>query len=348
LLFTILVFLLVLGVLVLAHEAGHFFTAKAFGVGVNEFGVGFPPRLFAVKRGETEYSVNALPLGGFVKLSGEEDPDAPDSLASKSHAKRITVLASGAIINALLPIILLTGAFIVPHDVARGDITVVEVSPNSPAETAGLVEGDTIITFAGRELDNNAALGRYIFMYLGEPTDMGIRHADGNTSVVTVTPRWAPPEGDGAVGLRTTTDNLVIERESMPFFQAVGKGFSESIDLLVLFKNSILSMIAGTAEGGVAGPVGIATIVGDVARAGLSPLLEFTALLSLNLAILNLLPIPALDGGRIAFVAVEWARRGKRLDPQTEGKIHFMGFAFLILLIITVTFNDIMRIAGGG
>ncbi|MGI2336346.1 MAG: M50 family metallopeptidase [Dehalogenimonas sp.] len=347
-LFTLLAFMLVLGVLVLAHEAGHFFTAKAIGVKVNEFGVGYPPRLFAIKRGETEYSVNLLPLGGFVKLSGEEDPDAPDSLASKSHAKRITVLASGAVINALLPLILLTGAFLIPHDVARGAIEVLEVSPDSPAEAAGIIAGDTIISFDGHELENNAVLGRIIFMNLGEASEMVVRHTDGTTSTVTVTPRWEPPADQGAVGLQTTTKDVVIERESLPFFESVGRGFSESIDLLVLFKNSILSMIAGTAEGGVAGPVGIATIVGDVARAGISPLLEFTALLSLNLAILNLLPIPALDGGRIAFVVVEWARRGKRIDPQTEGKIHFIGFAFLISLIILVTFNDIMRIVGGG
>ncbi|MEN8614048.1 M50 family metallopeptidase [Dehalogenimonas sp. THU2] len=347
-LFTLLAFMLVLGVLVLAHEAGHFFTAKAFGIKVNEFGIGYPPRLFAVKRGDTEYSVNALPLGGFVKLAGEEDPDVKNSLASKSHAKRIIVLASGAVINALLPIILFTGAFMVPHDVATGTVTVIEVAPNSPAAEAGVVAGDIIVSFDGRALTNNAELGRVIFLNLGQPAEMEVLRADGTTTTVTVTPRWEPPEGQGAVGLQTRTEDVVITEESEPFFSAVGLGFSESLDTLVLFKNSILSLITGTAEGGVAGPVGIAQLTGEVARAGLSPLMEFTALLSLNLAILNILPIPALDGGRIAFVVVEWARRGKRIDPQTEGKIHFIGFAILITLIVMVTFNDIMRIVGGG
>ena len=142
-LFTIVAFAFVIAIVTLSHEAGHFFTARIFGVKVNEFGLGYPPRLFAKKgKGGTEYSINLLPLGGFVKLAGEEDPNIENSLASKSHAKRVTVLAAGAIVNALLPIVLFTFAFVLPHDVATGQIQVLAVSPGSPAESAGIVAGE--------------------------------------------------------------------------------------------------------------------------------------------------------------------------------------------------------------
>jgi len=346
-LFTIAAFALVLAIVTLSHEAGHFFSARIFGVKVNEFGLGYPPRLFAKKgKSGTEYSVNLLPLGGFVKLAGEEDPTAPGALASKSHAKRITVLAAGAIVNALLPIILFTVVFALPHQIATGKIEVLAVAAGSPAEVAGVQVGDTILSFNGRQLANNAELGRYIFLDLGETVPMQIQKADGTVVNVTVNPRWNPPAGQGAVGIETQTTDVVVTKVHDGFFTAISSGFRETGETMVLFKNSILSLIFG-APAQFAGPVGIAQMTGEVARAGFGPLLEFTAFLSLNLAILNILPVPALDGGRIAFVVVEWARRGKRIDPQTEGKIHFIGFVLLIGLILLVTFQDIVRIVGG-
>ncbi|GAH79458.1 unnamed protein product, partial [marine sediment metagenome] len=139
---TTLIFLGVLAVLILAHELGHFATAKAFGVRVDEFGLGFPPRLISVRRGETRYSLNAIPLGGFTKMAGEEDPKVPRSLASKGVGTRLIVLSAGSIMNALLPILLFSIAFMVPHDVVTGEVLVEEVAPNSPAETAGIEAGD--------------------------------------------------------------------------------------------------------------------------------------------------------------------------------------------------------------
>jgi regulator of sigma E protease len=346
-LFTIIAFAFVLAIVTLSHEAGHFFSARIFGVKVNEFGLGYPPRLFAKKgRDGTEYSINLLPLGGFVKLAGEEDPTAPGALASKSHAKRVTVMAAGAIVNALLPIVLFTVAFALPHDVATGQIEVMAVAPGSPAEAAGIVIGDIILSFNGRELANNAELSRDIFLDLGETVPMQIQKADGTIVTVKVTPRWNPPSGQGAVGLETQTSNVVVTKVHDGLFTSISSGFRETGETMLLFKNSILSLVFG-APAQFSGPVGIAQMTGEVARAGFGPLLEFTAFLSLNLAILNILPIPALDGGRIAFVVVEWARRGKRIDPQTEGKIHFIGFVLLIGLILLVTFQDIVRIVGG-
>ena len=244
-LFTLAAFALVLAIVVLAHEAGHFFTAKLFGVRVNEFGIGYPPRLFAVKHGETEYSVNALPLGGFVKLAGEEDPKVEGSLASKSHAKRITILAAGAVVNALLPIILFTAAFALPHDVVTGRTEVAEVSPDSPAAAAGIEVGDVITKFDGRELTNNGELSRLIILNLGEAVPMEIIKADGTVQTVSVTPRWDPPEGQGSVGIRTALIDRVDAKVSENIFSAIGMGLREAGETMVLFKNSILSLVFG-------------------------------------------------------------------------------------------------------
>jgi len=151
---TIVAFLAVIAVVVLAHEIGHFASAKFFGVRVDEFGVGYPPRIFGIKRGGTTYSINWLPFGGFVKMVGEEDPKEKDSLASKSAAKRLVVLSSGAIMNAILPLLLFSLAFIIPHDTVEGTVIIEEINAGSPAEHAGMLPGDTIISAGDNEVQN--------------------------------------------------------------------------------------------------------------------------------------------------------------------------------------------------
>lgn len=344
---TIVAFFFVLAIVVIAHELGHFATAKACGVKVDEFGVGFPPRIIAVKYGETEYSLNWVPLGGFTKMAGEEDPNIERSLASKSIAKRLLVLSAGSIMNFILPFLLLTMAFMIPHDIVTGNVTVAEVVSNSPAETAGIVAGDKILEINGKPINNTADVSRYIQMYLGNEMSILLERSDGSTELVTVVPRWNPPPGDGSVGFSIRTENAIIEKESYNPWMAFKKGGTEAFETMVLFKNGILSMFIGTSTtADLVGPVGIAQITGQVAQAGISPLLEWTAFFSLNLAIINLLPLPALDGGRIIFVLLEWLRRGKKVSPETEGKIHFLGFALLIMLMVAITFQDIGRIIG--
>jgi regulator of sigma E protease len=345
---TILAFLGVLAVVIVAHELGHFATAKACGIKVEEFGLGYPPRLFGIKRGETVYSLNIIPLGGFTKMAGEEDPNVERSLASKGVGTRLLVLSAGSLMNAILPFLLLSIAFIVPHDVWIGDVVVEEVSTNSPAELAGIEAGDIIISANGKEINNTSDLSRYIQLNLGGELDLLLEHSDGSQEEVTLSPRWRPPEGEGAIGAGVITKDPVVESQSEPFWRAIPLGIGQTVETMVLFKNAILSLFIGTADvGGVAGPVGIAQITGEVAKAGISPLLEWTAFFSLNLAILNLLPLPALDGGRIAFVLLEWVRRGKRISPKREGLVHFIGFALLMAFILAVTFQDIMRIISG-
>ena len=345
---TIGAFVGIIVVLIIAHEFGHFIVAKASRVRVNEFGLGFPPRVLSVKRGETVYSLNAIPLGGFTKMAGEEDPKVPRSLASKRIGTRILVLSAGSLMNIILPLLLFSIAFMIPHNLVMGQVLVEEVALNSPAAMAGIEDGDTVLSINEKPVRNIGDLHRYIQLNLGREATILVRHSDSTTENVQVIPRWRPPEGQGAIGIRVNMLNSTIVRQSEPFWRAAPLAVSACMETFVLFKNGILSMIIGAAPVEVAGPVGIAQITGQVAKAGISPLLEFAAFLSINLAIINIFPLPALDGGRIAFVLLEWVRRGKRVPPKTEGLVHLIGFAALIGVIMVITYHDIIRITSGG
>ncbi len=347
-LITIVAFIVILVVLIIAHELGHFVTAKAFGVRVDEFGIGFPPRLFSIRRGETLYSLNAIPLGGFTKMAGEEDPKVTRSLASKSIGIRVLVLSAGSLMNALLPFLLFSIAFMIPHNQVMGQVVVAEVAMNSPAAIAGIESGDTLLEVNGQPLNNTGDLYRYTQLNLGEEVTILVEHPDATTENIQLVPRWEPPEGEGAIGVAASTSNPTIVRQHYPFWKAIPIGVKTCVETLVLFKNGIVSMIIGATPVEVAGPVGIVQITGEVAKAGISPLLEFAAFLSINLAIINIFPLPALDGGRIVFVLLEWVRRGKRISPQTEGLVHFIGFALLIAVILVITYQDIIRMISGG
>ena len=344
---TIFSLLGVLIMLVLVHECGHFFTAKAFGVKIEEFGLFFPPRLWSFTRGGTRYSINVIPIGGFVKLAGEEDPSVPGSLASKKPYVRVLVLAAGSVMNAILPLVLFSIAFMIPHDVATGQVMVEEVSANSPAENAGIEAGDTIIMINGKTVQSTIDIQREIQLKLGQELEILVEHSDATLEAVTVVPRWQPPEEEGAVGILTFMPDATTTRESYWFWEAIPMGVSECIDTYILYKNGIISLIIGAAPATIAGPVGIAEITGAAARAGFSYLLQFAAFFSINLAIINIFPLPALDGGRIIFVLLEWIRGGKRISPRVEGLVHTIGFFLLIAAMLAITYQDIARIIAG-
>jgi len=345
---TILAFLGVLALLILAHELGHFGTAKAFGIKVEEFGLGFPPRLFGIKRGETLYSLNAIPLGGFTKMAGEEDPKVRRSLASKGIGTRLIVLSAGSIMNLLLPIVLFSIAFMIPHDVVIEPTVVTVVNPGSPAASAGIEAGDTLLGINGKPINNFSELQRYIQLNLGKEITILVEHSDSTREEVQLIPRWKPPEGEGAIGIERDVEFALSKRtiasQHEPFWKAIPVGASECVEVFVLIKNEVLRWVSGATPIQVTGPVGIAQITGEAAKAGISPLLEFTGFISINLAIINILPLPALDGGRIVFVLLEWVRRGKRVSPKTEGLVHLIGFAMLMALILVITYQDIIRI----
>ena len=340
-------FLGVLLILILAHELGHFITAKLSGVRIEEFGIGFPPRLLSFKRGETIYSLNAIPLGGFTKLLGEEDPTLPGSLASKSIPTRFLVLGAGSMMNILLPIFLFSIAFMIPHDMLLEKVQVQGVAPNSPAQSAGIEPGDTIVEINDRPIENRSDVGYIIQLNLGSEVNMLLQKANLSQEKVVVKPRWNPPQGQGAIGITITGIDSGVVRESYPIWEAVPSSIRHCWEILILFRNEVVGwFVRGTAPQ-LTGPVGIAELTGQVAKAGLSPLLEFAALISINLAIINLFPFPGLDGGRLVFVALEWVRRGKRIPPKKEGLVHLIGLVVLILLIAMISYYDIARIVQG-
>jgi len=347
-LISIVVFLCVIVVLILVHELGHFITAKAFKVKVEEFGLGFPPRLLSIRRGETLYSLNAIPLGGFTKMAGEEDPKVPGSLASKGIGTRLLVLSAGSLMNLLLPLLLFSIAFMVPHNVVIGQVVIEEVAPNSPASRAGIEPGDTLLSINKKPVNNIGDLQRYVHLNLGKETSILVSPSDSTTKEVQVIPRWKPPEGQGAIGIVVSMSSPTIVSQRYPFWQAIPLGVGECIETFILFKNEIMSWFIRGIPPQLTGPVGIAQITGEAARAGISPLLEFAAFISINLGIINLFPLPALDGGRIVFVLLEWVRRGKRIAPKKEGLVHLIGFAMLMAAMVVLTYQDILRIVSGG
>ena len=346
-LLTIVVFVALLVLLVLTHEFGHLAAAKLSKVKVEEFGIGFPPKIWGIKRGETIYSINAIPLGGFTRLLGEEDPTAEGSLASKSIGARIFVLSAGSILNILLPILLFTISFMIPHDITTEKVLIKDVVADSPAQAAGIQAGDRIMEINGHTIKNRGELSYQIQLNLGNDITMMVQKPDSSEKTIAVKPRWAPPKGQGATGVTLTSSDPEVVRESMPFWQAVPNSVIHSWEILVLFRNEVITWFVRNTAPQLAGPIAIAQLTGEVIKAGISPLLEFTALISINLGVFNLLPFPGLDGGRLIFVLLEWVRRGKRISPQKEGLVHMIGFFALLALILVISYFDVSRIIQG-
>ena len=416
----------VLGFLIFIHELGHFLTAKWFGITVKEFGFGFPPRMFGVrfKPYGTIYSINWIPLGGFVRMVGEhgeeiekgtlvgqaQEPDRnvvlyrrgssgpvpseppPEvSFGEQSILKRVIVLVAGSFMNLLFPAIAFTVIFLLPQDITVGTVVINGVAPGSPAQEAGITRGDVIVAVNGRDVDNHFDLIQRIMARLGSPTEITVRRGtfisgspipeftSAEPVVLTIEPRLNPPSlivvetvtdssrqvslqdaqrynselklgeemTQGAIGVLIGTTNESVVKRSHSLFEAVPMSLGRMRDVVLISKNGIARWTAGGPDPGLAGPVGIASVTGQVAQVGISPLIELMALISISLGVVNILPIPALDGGRLLFVMIEWVRRGKRISPEREGLVHMVGFVVLISLIVLITIVDVQRLVSG-
>ena len=363
-LLTIVSFLLVLTILVIIHELGHFLTAKFFGVKVEEFGFGFPPRALGRKIGETIYSLNWLPIGGFVKLYGEDDAgggsvkikqeqettDLKRAFFARPIWQRFVIVFAGVFMNFVLATVLLTYLVSVQGIPAPGkDVYIVAVVKNSPAQQAGIRPGDKVISVDGRPITTAETLISYTRQHEGQQIILTIETKNKTTKTIPVTPRVKFPSNQGAMGVEVGTNVVAIK---YPWYSAPYIGLREALYqswMIIIGLGTLVVqlIIHGQVPQGLAGPVGIAQITGQFVQMGINPTLSLLALLSLNLAILNVLPIPALDGGRLFFIVFEAVTR-RKISPRIEGYAHAVGMALLLALIALVTFHDIVRIATGG
>jgi regulator of sigma E protease len=340
----IIIALLVLAVLILVHEYGHFTAARRVGIKIEEFSIGFGPRVGGWQKDGIVYSVRAFPLGGFVRMLGEDmsdDNNRPDSYMAKTPLQKIRVAFAGPLFNFLLAIVLFVYSFtFVGMPEASSQAIVGDVVAGQPAEKAGLKPNDRILEINEVKVSTwNEMVAELQKTESGQDVTLLIDRK-GNESTVTVKP--AISDGRQVLGIRSS-----IEFKKLPVLTGVSEGFKQTYLTTVLLLQGLVQMLTGKVSGAdIAGPVGITKMIGDAAASGMVYLVNFAALLSINLGVLNLLPIPALDGSKICFSAIE-AIRKRPIPAEKENFIHLLGFIFLIGLIILVTFNDIMRLVRG-
>ncbi len=330
--FDLLTFIIGIAILIFFHELGHFVAARLFKVEVEEFGIGFPPRLFkwATIKG-TDFTFNLIPLGGFVRIKGENDPEVEGGLAAASPWVRLAVIGAGPITNILIGIILSVLLFYQAGEPILDRVKVMGVAPNSPAEQAGLRQGDVIIEVEGDRVESVEELRDLIYARLGEQTTL-IYEREGQTYEVTLVPRNPPPENEGAIGIMMGYDTRPIS-----IFSAIPRGVSASFNYVRILFSLPRLLMSGEVSPEAARPVGYKGMF-DLYRQLGDSLAFFTAI-TMSLGVLNLFPIPALDGGRIVFALVEIVTR-RRVPPRFENALHYIGFLVLLALLIYINILD--------
>jgi len=346
---TILAFVAIFSLVVFVHELGHFLVAKLAGVKVHEFGFGYPPRLLRIgRRGDTEYTINTIPIGGFVRVAGDEDPHEPRSMSRKSPWLRGAFLVAGPVMNALLATVLFGLSFMMGVlTPAQGQgVGVYAVAPGSPAALAQLRVGDTLVAIDGKPIGSYQELQQAIEARLDrEVAFTVIRERKQLPEPIKLVPRSLHPPDEGAMGIVTGEP---LERVAYPPWQAIWLGLQRTAWTVLSIIGGLVAMVRGLAPAELTGPIGIAQMTAQVAKSGLVQLVEWTGFLSVNLFIINLLPVPALDGGRLMFVGLEIIRGGRRVDPAREGLVHFVGIVLLLGLFLVVSYFDLVRVVQGG
>lgn len=370
---TIITFLIVLSVLVFAHELGHFFVARKFGVKAEEFGFGFPPRIWGIYKNNngawkqvkgnkevndalgTIYSVNWIPMGGFVKIKGENgaNENDADSFAARPLWQRAVILSAGVTMNIVLAAIIISLGLIIGmpqavEDVGPGakisdeKIQIAQVIANTPAANTGIMPGDIIISIDGRQFADTEEVRQYADEHKNQELNYRIKRGQ-ETSDYRITPQIMSETGKGGIGVVITKVGIV----QYPLYYAIWEGIKTTFVLIFAILAAFYQLLKSLFTGGgvsadVAGPVGIAVLTGQVARMGLIYVMQFAAMLSINLAIINFLPFPALDGGRVLFLFIE-KLKGKPVRRELEALIHNIGFILLMALILLITFKDVMK-----
>lgn len=361
---TVILFLLVLGVLIFVHELGHFFTAKFFGIRVDEFAIGFPPQVFSKKIGETHYSLNIVPLGGYVKIFGEDPddeslngPDSNRSFVNASKWKQVIILLAGISMNLIFAWFLISLSFNFGmltsiednfRDKAKDvSVIILSIQKDSPADKAGLKEGDSILYIeSGKTKIDLPGVSEIQNLIIESKDNIRIDYKRGSAiGTIDLLASDGVVEGKKAIGISMGLVGIVKFGFFESFYQGAKLTFIEAINI----NKDIYSFIFGALKGDssllskVTGPVGIASMVGKASGMGISYLLGFVAMISINLAMLNLVPFPALDGGRVLFALIEIIIR-RKIKPIIANWLNLAGFVFLITLMIIITYKDILRL----
>jgi len=341
-------FLVVIGPLILIHEFGHFLVAKWRGVRVERFSLGYPPRLFGFRRGDTDYCVSAIPLGGYVKMAGENPEEAtstaPDEFSSKSAGSRALIIVAGPVANYILAFLLYCGVvwFGGELSVVDSGLRVGTLKSGWPAETAGLQVDDLILGLDGEAVADFEALRRHVGPRPGVPVEVTVLRGSDTLSI-SLLPRATPdPESGVEMGMIGLSPKAAYA--PVGFFSAVKAGAEITWQNTVMVAGFFGRFVSGgESMKNLGGPLFIATVASQVAEQGWRVLFGFMAILSINLVILNLLPIPVLDGGQLTFILIE-KLKGTPLSITQRIRVQQVGVAFLFLVIVLVTINDLMRV----